>query len=107
MEFIETELAEVVLWNLAEGLPKALEVMYKTDMEGLLQEVEHKIQSALSWEETTLKNGGDPDEVKEIFYDLLQPNYRPDEPEQPKKPFTEEMVAKIWKDLIKLKKAKI
>jgi hypothetical protein len=105
MVLIETELTEVVIWNLAEGLPRALKQMYKNSPQDLLENVEQKIQSALSWKETILKNGGHQDEVEEIFYDLLQPNYRPNEQEQPDKPITERIVVKILKDLIKLKKA--
>lgn len=67
MDLIETELAEVVLRNLAEYLPTALEVMYKENPMDFLENVQQKIQSAQSWKETTLKNGGDLYEVEEIF----------------------------------------
>lgn len=106
MELIESEMAEVVLWNMAEYLPRVLELRYKENPMELLETVERKIRSAQSWSATTLMNGGNPDEVKEIALTLLMPNHQPENPEQPDEPITEELVAKIWQDLIDLRKSK-
>ena len=67
------------LWKLAEYLPASLLEMEKDEPMALLHKIEETVSSAMDWQSTVLRNGGNP---AEIAITLLDPSYCPEEPEE-------------------------
>lgn len=100
MRLIETPLALMALWEMAEYLPARLLRMEKEEPEELLKDIEHKVEMATGWRTTAMKNGATEDGSKEIMYDLLKPDYCPEEPEEI--PISNQQMEKIHQKLIKI-----
>jgi hypothetical protein len=100
MRLIETPLALMALWKMAEYLPAGLLEMEKEEPEELLRMIEHKVEMAMNWRATAMRNGATEDGSKEIMHDLLNPSYCPEEPEEI--PISDQQMERIHQKLIKI-----
>lgn len=101
---IESPFAEIALWRMAEYQPKLLLEMYAERPLELLKRIVHKVENALDWKETAIKNGANIEEVNELMLDLLNPSYC--SPNAPHGSISEAKMAEIRKTLTILSKSR-
>lgn len=102
MRAIETPYALMALQAMAEYLPARLLRMDKEEPKELLKLIEHKVEMATDWKQTAMAKGGTDDGTTEVMYDLLNPSYMPEEPEEID--ISDEQVQQIQQRLIRLAK---